>query len=108
MRDLMILFQDFYDADALFATLVESAIFMGGGEVGNPDCWLVPPHFLQKYWFLLPNHKPAQRVDNAVEIMVSFSQQMIQMLKRRKETMYAQTYTQDYPIACAPTSTWTL
>ncbi|KAI9273084.1 hypothetical protein BDA99DRAFT_499991 [Phascolomyces articulosus] len=84
MRDHMILFQDFYDVDDLFNTLIENAVFTGG-EIGNPDCWLVPKRFLVKYWFLLPNHRPHKRTDDAVETVVNFGQQMLQMLKERKQ-----------------------
>ena len=84
MRDHMILFQDFYDVDDLFDTLIESAVFTGG-EIGNPDCWLVPKRFLVKYWFLLPNHRPHKRTDDAVETVVNFGQQMLQMLNERKQ-----------------------
>ncbi|KAI8388224.1 uncharacterized protein BYT42DRAFT_559316 [Radiomyces spectabilis] len=87
MRDHMILFQDFYDANELFDFLIDSAIFLGG-ELGNPDCWFVPPSFLSKYWFLCPNHKP-ERMDNAVEIMVELGQQMIKHMFQRKQ-MYIQ------------------
>ncbi|KAF7730599.1 hypothetical protein EC973_001981 [Apophysomyces ossiformis] len=87
MRDHMILFQDFYDANELFNYLLESATFLGG-ELGNPDCWIISPSFLSKYWFLCPNHKP-QRLDNVVDIMVQLGQRMIQMMFERKQ-MYIQ------------------
>lgn len=83
MRDYMIIFQDFYNANELFNFLIESAMFIGG-ELGNPDCWFVPPQFLSKYWFLCPNHRPT-RPDNSVELAVFFAQRMIDALKRRKE-----------------------
>ncbi|KAI7854055.1 hypothetical protein BDC45DRAFT_569598 [Circinella umbellata] len=84
LRDHMILFQDFYDVDDMFDILVENAVFTGG-EIGNPDCWLVPKRFLVKYWFLLPNHRPHKRTDDAVETVVNFGQQMLQMLNERKQ-----------------------
>lgn len=83
MRDYMIIFQDFYNANELFNFLIESAMFIGG-ELGNPDCWFVPPQFISKYWFLCPNHRPT-RPDNSVEFAVFFAQKMINLLKRRKE-----------------------
>ncbi|GAN04050.1 hypothetical protein MAM1_0054d03509 [Mucor ambiguus] len=83
MRDFMIIFQDFYDANELFNFLLESAMFIGG-ELGNPDCWFVPPNFIRKYWFLCPNYRPT-RPDNSVELAVFFAQKMIDSLKRRKE-----------------------
>ncbi|KAI8090133.1 uncharacterized protein B0P05DRAFT_594484 [Gilbertella persicaria] len=83
MRDYMIIFQDFYDANELFNFLIESAMFIGG-ELGNPDCWFVPPSFISKYWFLCPNYKPT-RPDNSVEFAVFLAQRMLNRLKRRKE-----------------------
>ncbi|KAI8139387.1 hypothetical protein BJV82DRAFT_582043 [Fennellomyces sp. T-0311] len=97
MRDHMILFQDFYDADDLFTTLIENAVFTGP-ELGNPDCWLVPKRFLAKYWFLLPNHSPQKRTDDAVETAVNFGQKMLQMLMDRKQ-MYIDR--EDHP-SCFP------
>lgn len=79
----MILFQDFYNANELFSTLLDSAMFIGG-ELGNPDCWFVPPNFIRKYWFLCPNHRPT-RPDNSVELAVFFAQKMLDSLRRRKE-----------------------
>ena len=93
MRDHMILFQDFYDADDLFNTLIENAVFTGP-DLGNPDNWLVPKRFLAKYWFLLPNHRPQKRTDDAVETAVNFGQKMLEMLMDRKE-MYIRR--EDYP-----------
>ncbi|KAG1089051.1 hypothetical protein G6F42_020085 [Rhizopus arrhizus] len=61
----------------------KSAMFIGG-ELGNPDCWFVPPNFIRKYWFLCPNYRPT-RPDNSVELAVFFAQRMIDSLKRRKE-----------------------
>ncbi|OBZ86534.1 hypothetical protein A0J61_05413 [Choanephora cucurbitarum] len=83
MRDNMILFQDFYDTNELFNFLIESALFVGG-ELGNPDCWFVPPSFISKYWFLCPSHKPI-RPDNSVDYAVFLAQRMLDRLKRRKE-----------------------
>ncbi|KAL0086484.1 hypothetical protein J3Q64DRAFT_1677467 [Phycomyces blakesleeanus] len=85
MRDHMIMFQDYYDANELFDYLVESAMFLGG-EMGNPDCWFVSPQFLGQYWFLCPNHTP-QRMDNAVEIMRMLGQRMMSMMMERKEML---------------------
>jgi hypothetical protein len=82
MRDLMIIFQDFYNANELFDLLVESSTFLGG-DVGNPDCWIVPPSFLHKFWFLCPNHRP-NRLDNLVDIVVGLGQEMLQMMMERK------------------------
>ncbi|KAG0173794.1 hypothetical protein DFQ28_008126 [Apophysomyces sp. BC1034] len=87
MRDHMILFQDYYDANALFNSLIESAMFMGG-EFGNPDCWFVPPSFLRQYWFLCPNHK-AERIDNMEELATSVAQKISHRLQERKQ-MYNQ------------------
>jgi hypothetical protein len=83
MRDYMIIFQDYYDANELFNFLISSAMFIGG-ELGNPDCWFVPPNFVRKYWFLCPNHRPT-RPDNSVEIAVFLANKMLDALKRRKE-----------------------
>ncbi|KAG1451519.1 hypothetical protein G6F46_010083 [Rhizopus delemar] len=83
MRDYMILFQDYYDANELFNYLLEHALFIGG-ELGNPDCWFVPPEFISQYWFLCPNYLPT-RLDNSVQVAVVFAQKMIEHLKRRKE-----------------------
>ncbi len=83
MRDYMIIFQDFYNANELFNFLIESAMFIGGG-LGNPDCWFVPPQFISKYWYLCPNHRPT-RPDNSVELAVFYAQRMIDALRRRKE-----------------------
>ncbi|KAI8879488.1 hypothetical protein K501DRAFT_146722, partial [Backusella circina FSU 941] len=87
MRDHMILFQDYYNANELFDYLTKNSVFLGG-EVGNPDSWFVPPSFFKRYWFLCPNHKP-ERMDNAVEIMVDLGKSMAQVLSKRKE-MYIQ------------------
>ena len=87
MRDHMILFQDYYNANELFDYLTENSVFLGG-EVGNPDSWFVPPSFFKRYWFLCPNHKP-ERMDNAVEIMIDLGKSMAQVLSKRKE-MYIQ------------------
>ncbi|KAF7724344.1 hypothetical protein EC973_001132 [Apophysomyces ossiformis] len=92
MRDHMIIFQDFYDADELFNTLLESARFMGG-ELGNPDCWFVPPSFLRRYWFLCPNHK-SERTDNVEELALWVAQHMNTKLLERKQ-MYNQR--ENYP-----------
>lgn len=83
MRDYMIIFQDFYDPNELFNLLLESAMFIGG-ELGNPDCWYVPPIFIRKYWFICPSYRPT-RPDNSVELAVYFAKKMINALKRRRE-----------------------
>ncbi|SAM04343.1 hypothetical protein [Absidia glauca] len=41
MRDHMILFQDYYDANTLFSFLIHQSVFLGG-ELGNADC--CPPY----------------------------------------------------------------
>lgn len=84
MRDQMILFQDFYDADELFNSLIRTATFLGGSP-GNPDHWFVPPSFLRKYWFLCPNTKPVHRLDNSVEIVVHLGKQLQEKLVTRKQ-----------------------
>ncbi|CAO3629839.1 unnamed protein product [Cunninghamella blakesleeana] len=86
MRDLMIIYQDFYNANELFKLLSESATFLGG-EIGNPDCWFVPPAFIHKYWFLCPSHRPKKRMDNLVDIVVGMGQDMIKLMMERK-SMY--------------------
>ncbi|KAI8071465.1 hypothetical protein BC940DRAFT_365519 [Gongronella butleri] len=83
MRDHMILFQDYYDTNDLFNLLIQESFFLGG-ELGNADRWAVPPSFLQKYWFLIPNHRPEQRCDNLVELAVSLGQHMIDHMMERK------------------------
>jgi hypothetical protein len=83
MRDFMILFQDFYDPNELFNFLLDGAVFIGG-ELGNPDCWFVPPHFIRKYWFLCPNHRPT-RPDNSVELAYFIGDRMMEALNVRKE-----------------------
>lgn len=83
LRDLMILYQDYYDANELFIYLAESAVFLGG-EVGNPDAWFVPPSFYKRYWFLCPNHK-YERTDKKVETMFDLGQSLIQFMTLRKQ-----------------------
>ncbi|KAG2213146.1 hypothetical protein INT47_011295, partial [Mucor saturninus] len=97
LRDLMILYQDFYDANELFAYLAESSVFLGG-EVGNPDAWFVPPSFYKRYWFLCPNHK-YERTDKKVETMFDLGQSLIQFMTLRKQ-MYIQRdlYREHFPI----------
>ncbi|ORZ13463.1 hypothetical protein BCR42DRAFT_418366, partial [Absidia repens] len=82
MRDLMILYQDFYNANELFDLLTGSAMFLGG-ELENSDCWMVPPEFLHKFWFLCPNHRP-QRLDNLTDMAVEMGQKIIKMMMERK------------------------
>ncbi|KAI8141040.1 hypothetical protein BJV82DRAFT_620586 [Fennellomyces sp. T-0311] len=96
MRDQMILFQDYYDANELFNFLIASAMFLGGAP-GNQNNWFIPPSFLRKYWFLCPNHKP-QRLDNAVEIAVYLSQRMQEMLVIRKQMYFErEKYAEHFP-----------
>ncbi|ORX57031.1 hypothetical protein DM01DRAFT_1406457 [Hesseltinella vesiculosa] len=83
IRDHMILFQGFYDANTLFSFLIKQCIFLGG-DLGNPDCWYVPPVFFQNYWFLMPNHRP-RRVDNAIELAVNQGRTLSRMLFQRKK-----------------------
>ncbi|KAI7904175.1 uncharacterized protein BX663DRAFT_504178 [Cokeromyces recurvatus] len=94
MRDYMIIFQDFYDTNELFRFLLESAVFIGG-ELGNPDCWFVPPSFIAKYWFLCPNYKPT-RPDNSVELAVFFAERMLDSLKKRKAMYIMRDHYSDY------------
>ncbi|KAI8994914.1 hypothetical protein BDB01DRAFT_774577 [Pilobolus umbonatus] len=94
MRDHMILFQDYYDANELFDYLAENSVFLGG-ELGNPDSWFVPPSFLKRYWFLCPNHK-RQRMDNAVEIMVKLGKRMLELILERKQMYIKRELYPDY------------
>ncbi|CAO3638934.1 unnamed protein product [Mucor hiemalis] len=108
LRDHMILFQDFYDANELFRYLQESSVFLGG-ELGNPDSWFVPPNFFKRYWFLCPNHK-RHRLDNAVEALVNLGKHMMQLMAQRKQ-MYIEreNYPEFFPeptaVAATPTPT---
>ncbi|KAJ2964065.1 hypothetical protein NQZ79_g922 [Umbelopsis isabellina] len=83
MRDRMIIFRDYYDANELFTCLLESSFFLGG-QIADPDCWYVPPTFLKKFWFLCPNHLPMRRADNSLEIMINVGQRMTDKLWERK------------------------
>lgn len=84
LRDHMILFQDFYDANELFGYLQESSVFLGG-EIGNPDSWFVPPNFFKRYWFLCANHK-RDRMDNVVEeALINLGKHMMQLMAQRKQ-----------------------
>ncbi|KAL0138496.1 basic-leucine zipper transcription factor [Mucor lusitanicus] len=94
LRDHMILFQDFYNANDLFDYLAESSVFLGG-ELGNPDSWFVPPNFFKRYWFLCPNHKH-KRMDNAVEIMVNLGKKMIDLMAQRKQMYIERDQYADY------------
>ncbi|CAO0791411.1 unnamed protein product [Mucor circinelloides] len=94
LRDHMILFQDFYNANDLFDYLAESSVFLGG-ELGNPDSWFVPPNFFKRYWFLCPNHKH-KRMDNAVEIMVKLGKKMIDLMAQRKQMYIERDQYADY------------
>ncbi|KAI7851790.1 hypothetical protein BDC45DRAFT_203486 [Circinella umbellata] len=96
MRDQMIIFQDYYDANELFNMLYSSAMFLGGCP-GNQDNWFVPPSFLRKYWFLCPSTKP-QRLDNSVEIAVYLSQRLQRVLHFRKQMYYErEKYIEHFP-----------
>ena len=96
MRDQMIMFQDYYDANELFNMLYSSAMFLGGCP-GNQDNWFVPPSFLRKYWFLCPSTKP-QRLDNSVEIAVYLSQRLQRVLHFRKQMYYErEKYIEHFP-----------
>ncbi|KAI9483397.1 MAG: hypothetical protein EXX96DRAFT_519681 [Benjaminiella poitrasii] len=99
LRDHMILFQDFYDANELFCYLAESSVFLGGHELGNPDAWFVSPHFYRRYWFLCPNHDKQERIDNAAEIMVNVGQRMMTWMTKRKQ-MYVEReyYAEHFPL----------
>lgn len=94
LRDHMILFQDFYNANDLFDYLAESSVFLGG-ELGNPDSWFVPPSFFKRYWFLCPNHKH-KRMDNAAEIMVTLGKKMIDLMAQRKQMYIEREHYADY------------
>ncbi|KAI8578337.1 hypothetical protein K450DRAFT_247437 [Umbelopsis ramanniana AG] len=83
MRDRMIIFRDLYDANELFTVLLESSFFLGG-QIGDPDCWYVPPSFLKKFWYLCPNHLPMRRADNSMEIMINLGHRMTEKLWERK------------------------
>jgi hypothetical protein len=108
MRDHMILFQDYYDANTLFSFLIHQSVFLGG-ELGNADCWYVPPSFFQTYWFLMPNHRRkvlpiqmhthklsnytglfffffvARRLDNAIEMALKQGRTLSRMMFQRKK-----------------------
>ncbi|CDS12781.1 hypothetical protein LRAMOSA04965 [Lichtheimia ramosa] len=97
MRDQMILFQDYYDANELFNFLFNTAMFMGGSP-GNQDHWFVPPSFLRKYWFLVPNQKPPLRMDNSVEIVVYLGSRLQEAMQLRKQMYYErERYIEHFP-----------
>ncbi|CDS07440.1 hypothetical protein LRAMOSA01389 [Lichtheimia ramosa] len=103
MRDQMILFQDFYDANELFSFLLDSAMFMGG-SIGNQDHWFVPPSFLRKYWFLCPSKVP-DRVDNCVEIVFYLGERMRDMMSTRKQLyMERERYPHYFPSITPPSN----
>lgn len=93
-RDLMILYQDYYNVNDLFDFLGKNTLFLGG-ELGNLDSWFVAPEYFQKYWFLIPNLN-RKRVDNAVEIMAFVNKKMIKLLSKRKEMYIEREQYQDY------------
>ncbi|KAI8874965.1 hypothetical protein K501DRAFT_234325 [Backusella circina FSU 941] len=82
MRDYMIIFQDYYDANEIFNFLLDQAMFMGG-ELGNPDCWFIPPAFISKWWFICPNSRP-MRTDGAIQVARWVAAKMMESLKSRK------------------------
>ncbi|KAI9311562.1 hypothetical protein BX666DRAFT_941165 [Dichotomocladium elegans] len=82
LRDHLILFQDFYDTNDLFNILVKEALFIGD-DIGDPDCWTVPAHFIQKYWFILPNHRVTNRKDDAVDVAVRSCQHLLATLDQQ-------------------------
>ncbi|KAI9322237.1 hypothetical protein BX666DRAFT_1873953 [Dichotomocladium elegans] len=97
MRDQMILFQDYYDANELFSFLFNSSMFLGGSP-GNQDHWFVPPSFLRKYWFLCPNQKPPNRMDNSVDIVVYLGQRLEEMMAiRRQMYLNREKYAEHFP-----------
>ena len=103
MRDQMILFQDFYDANELFNCLLDSAMFMGG-SIGNQDHWFVPPSFLRKYWYLCPSKIP-DRVDNCVEIVFYLGERMSDMMVSRKQLyMERERYPNYFPSVSPPSN----
>lgn len=103
MRDQMILFQDFYDANELFSFLLDSAMFMGG-SIGNQDHWFVPPSFLRKYWFLCPSKVP-DRVDNCVEIVFYLGERMREMMMTRQQLyMERERYPNYFPSITPPSN----
>lgn len=70
-----------------------------GGSPGNQDDWFVPPAFLRKYWFLIPNHKPPNRLDNVVEIVVYLGQKLQeQMLVRKRMYFEREKYADHFPV----------
>lgn len=84
MRDWLIIYKDFYDAEDLFMLLMETALFKGG-QIGDPDCWYVPDIFLQKYWFILPNHTAPRCVDEAQRaLLYASARHMLNKLDDRK------------------------
>lgn len=97
MRDRMIIFRDYYDANELFTCLLESSFFLGG-QIADPDCWYVPPTFLKKFWFLCPNHLPMRRADNSLEIMINLGTRMTDKLWERKGMHLERTkYKDEFP-----------
>lgn len=106
MRDYMIIFQDYYDANEIFNFLLDQAMFMGG-ELGNPDCWFIPPAFISKWWFICPNSRP-MRTDGAIQVARWVAAKMMESLKDRKwmylererySDKFPQPDVQDYDVA---------
>ncbi|KAI9025188.1 hypothetical protein CLU79DRAFT_886190 [Phycomyces nitens] len=87
MRDLMIVYQDFYDADQMFKLVIGSALFLGG-DLGNLDSWLVAPTFIEKYWFLCSFNIGVLRLDNSVDYSVQIAKNMINLLSTERKYMY--------------------
>ncbi|KAG1126166.1 hypothetical protein G6F42_008055 [Rhizopus arrhizus] len=51
IRDRMILFQDYYDADDCFQYLAQTVLFTGG-DVRNIKNWTLHPDYSSKFWFI--------------------------------------------------------
>ncbi|KAI8878979.1 hypothetical protein K501DRAFT_194659 [Backusella circina FSU 941] len=51
IRDRLILFQDYYNADECFQALIQSTIFIGG-DVRDAQNWKSDPSYSMKFWFV--------------------------------------------------------
>jgi hypothetical protein len=51
IRDRLILFQDYYNADECFQALIQSTIFIGG-DVRDAQNWKTDPGYTMKFWFV--------------------------------------------------------
>ncbi|OAD80462.1 basic-leucine zipper transcription factor [Phycomyces blakesleeanus NRRL 1555(-)] len=87
MRDLMIIYQDFYDADQMFKMVIDSALFLGG-DLGNLDAWMVGPSFLERYWFLCSFQIGVIRLDNSANYAIKIAKNMINLLLTERKNMY--------------------